>query len=128
MAHRLVVVSKLERARLAGLARQAKCRTSAFSQHRPCQWDPFNTLSDGGYSYTDAGAWAALADYLESDAPIYTTSLDKPPGAWAYVLFLAPTKLWRGIYMKFEVTGPGLHGRSFHHPENPTLDIEAVSE
>jgi len=65
-----------------------------------------------------------IADCLNSELPIYTTDLDKPPGAWAYVFFLPPTKTWRGVYMKFEVTAPGLYGRSFHHPEHPTLDVE----
>jgi hypothetical protein len=125
MAHRLVVLPKTERARLAGLARQSRCRTSTFSKSRPCQWDPFTTLSAAGYSYGDAGTWALVADCLESEISIYTIALDKPPGAWAYVLFLPPTDTWRGVYMKFEVTGPGLHGRSFHHPEHPTLDVES---
>jgi len=124
MAHRLIALPRLERARLAGLARQSRCRTSTFSRSRPCQWDPFTTLSDRGYSYTDAGAWALVADCLESELPIYTINLERPPGASAYVFFLPPTRTWRGVYMKFEVTGPGLYGRSFHHPERPTLDVE----
>jgi len=65
-----------------------------------------------------------IADCLVSELPIYTIDLDKPPGAWAYVFFLPPTSKWRGVYMKFEVAGPGLYGRSFHHPEHPTLDVE----
>jgi hypothetical protein len=124
MAHRVIVLSRLERARLAGLARQSRCRISTFSKSRPCQWDPVTTHSERGYSYSDAGAWALIADCLVSELPIYTIDVGKPPGAWAYVFFLPPTSKWRGVYMKFEVTGPGLYGRSFHHPEHPTLDVE----
>lgn len=128
MAHRLIVLTKLERTRLAGLARQSRCRTSAFSKLRPCEWDPFKTFSPRGYSYGDAGAWGLAAELLESQVPLYTISLEKPPGASAYVLFLPPTKEWRGIYIKIEVTGPGLYGRSFHHPKFDVLEIEPTPE
>jgi hypothetical protein len=128
MAHRLVVLSQQERIRLAGLAAQARCRKSAFTMQRPCEWDPDHTYSRANYSYTPAGAWAFLCELLLSEIPIYLTTLDKPPGASAYVFFLPPEKNWPGIYIKFEIAGPGLYGRSFHHPKFDVLELEPASE
>jgi hypothetical protein len=123
MTHRLVDISLQERKRVAGLARSPKCRISASSAQRPCRWDPAATLSEGGFSHTHPGAWARIAEHLESGGQVYATELDRPPGLTAYVIFLEPTQRWRGIYIKFELTHPGIYGRSFHHPDHPVLEI-----
>lgn len=79
---------------------------------------------DPTYNFTGPGSWAFLADYLESNGDIYSITLDKPPDRIAYVIFLPPTTVWRGLYVKFELAGPGLYGRSFHHPKHPVLVTE----
>jgi hypothetical protein len=126
MAHRLVIVAELERKRLAGLARKPGCRLSRHIPERPCDWNPEGTasVSNPDFQFTRPGAWAFIAEHLESGADVYATRLDKPPGRLAYVIFIPPTDAWRGLYVKFEVAGPGLYGRSFHHPTHPTLEME----
>jgi hypothetical protein len=74
-------------------------------------------------SHTDPGAWDRIASYLETGGQLYETDLDTPRGLTAFVIFLPPTENWRGLYIKFELTHPGIYGRSFHHPDHPTLEI-----
>jgi hypothetical protein len=123
MTHKAVDISPEERKRIAGLARNPKCRINAFSARRPCRWDPAGTLSESGFSFTNPGAWACLADHVEGGGQVYVTELDSPPGLTALVIFLPPIGKWRGIYIKFELTHPGIYGRSFHHPDHPVLEI-----
>jgi hypothetical protein len=115
-----------ERRRWAGLARNPKCRLSKHTSARPCTWDPEGTSTprDPTYSFTGPGAWAFIAEHLESGGDVYAISLELPPGGVGYVIFFPPTGTWRGLYTKFELAGPGLYGRSFHHPEHPTIEIE----
>jgi hypothetical protein len=81
-------------------------------------------MVDGGLSqYTDPGSWALLADLVDQGEPIYETLLEKPPGMAGLVVFRPPTATWHGIYIKFELISPGIHGRSFHAPIHPTLII-----
>lgn len=124
MTHRLVVVSAEERRRIAGLARNRGCRTSTYTVARPCDWRPHQTDSqlDPAYPFTDAGAWDFIATHVESGGELYLTELQQPKGRNAYVIFVPPSQRWRGLYIKFELTHPGLWGRSFHHPEHPTLE------
>jgi hypothetical protein len=126
MAHRLISISLVERRRLAGLARNPRCRQSKHTPQRPCEWNPMGTATptDPTYCFTGPGAWAFIAEYLESTGDIYSIALDKPPNGIGYVIFLPATPVWRGLYAKFEVAGVGLYGRSFHHPLHLTLDIE----
>lgn len=126
MVHRRVIVPLVERRRWAGLARNPRCRSSRHTAERPCEWFPEGTATqlNPAYNFTGPGSWAFLADYLESSGDIYTITLEKPPGRIAYVIFLPPTAVWRGLYIKFEAAGPGLYGRSFHHPKHPALVIE----
>jgi hypothetical protein len=124
MTHRLVLVSVEERRRIAGLARKTKCRHSGYSPGRPCDWRPHLTDSqrDPAYRFTQEGGWEFIAAHVESGGDMYLTELQKPKGRSAYVIFIPPAPDWRGVYIKFELTHPGLYGRSFHHPEYPTLD------
>jgi hypothetical protein len=114
MTHMVVDILPQERKRVAGLARNPRCRINASSALRPCKWDPAATLSEGGFSHTNPGAWARIAEHLENGGRVYVTDLDSPPGLTAYVIFLEPTQTWRGLYIKFELTHPGIYGRSFH--------------
>src|SRR3569833_11857 len=125
MTHRLVQVSVEERKRMAGLARNPKCRFSQFSPGRPCDWRPHHTdlRQDPAYRFTAPGAWEFIAVHVESGGDLYVSELQKPKGRLAYVIFVPPSSSWRGVYIKFELTHPGLYGRSFHHPEHPKLDV-----
>ena len=126
MGHRLVTMSVVERRRLAGLARNPRCRLTKHTPQRPCEWNPEGTASarDPDYPFTAPGAWAFIAEHLEAGRDIYSIPLDRPPDGIGLVIFLPPVPRWRGLYVKFEVAGPGLYGRSFHHPAHPTLDID----
>ena len=111
--------------RIVGLARNPRRRSSEFSAGRPCDWRPHLTDSrlDPAYRFTPAGAWEFIAAHVEAGGDLYLTELQKPKGRLAYVIFIAPSSSWRGVYVKFEITHPGLYGRSFHHPERPTLEV-----
>src|SRR5579859_196043 len=99
MAHRLVTLPVLERRRLAGLARNPSCRISKHTRERPCEWNPMGTATpaDPDYCFTVPGAWAFLAEHLESGADVYTILLEQPSDRLGYVIFCPPTATWKGL-------------------------------
>lgn len=124
MEHRTASLDQTERRRIAGLARNPKCRDREFQIGRPTVWQPVHTTSEAGFPFTEPGAWDFIATHIESGGVVYTIELDKPPGARGYVIFYPPVGKWRGLYIKFELKGRGIYGRSFHHPDFPTIKVE----
>jgi hypothetical protein len=121
--HELVEISVEERRRIAGLARNPSKRiVSRGDRERPTRWYPEQVEFAPGFSYSGPGAWDRIASHIESGGPVYKTPLKHPPNVWGYVIFDPPTETSRGLYAKFELTKPGICGRSFHSPDHPTLD------
>lgn len=64
--------------------------------------------------FTPVGAWEFIAALLEGGHPVDEMALDKPPRATGYVIKATGTSN-RTIYIKLEIVGPNIHGRSFHY-------------
>ncbi len=78
---------------------------------------------ESGLPFTPAGAWAFAADLLESQHPIAEVALRKPAGCMAYVMKADGGQRRPLIYIKLELRGDHVHGRSFHYDE-PECDDE----
>jgi hypothetical protein len=106
------------RAELVRRARDKRRRTAEFSAHSPCEWRPWEVLHpDSGLPFTDAGAWNFVAELLESGHDASTVTLRKPPGKEAYEILAAGHRSGPNIYIKLTLSGPFVHGRSFHNSE-----------
>jgi hypothetical protein len=63
--------------------------------------------------FTEAGAWEFIACLIEDNVEIETITLDKPPGKTGYVM-LVTGNYNEEIYIKLEIVGDKVFGRSFH--------------
>ena len=109
-----MAVSNDIRSELARLARSKRTRSSQFTHARPTHWEPANVpRPDSGEAFTPEGAWAFVADLLESKAEVETMILKKPPGKTGYVMLVDG---WQGekIYIKLQLVSGLVIGRSFH--------------
>ncbi len=65
--------------------------------------------------FTEAGAWEFIAIQLENGHEVNEVTLDKPPGCTGYVLEIAGEDGQATIYIKLEIVGTKVYGRSFHY-------------
>jgi hypothetical protein len=107
------------RRQLISLSCNKKCRISAFSRERPVDWRPTQVRSPlSGLPFTEAGAWAFIAERLEAGHPIQAIMLDQPPGSTGYVMEIHLEVDRPALYVKLELGGSGkVFGRSFHYSE-----------
>lgn len=114
-----MAVSAEIRMRLIVFARSRRTRQTQFTPEMPSRWQP-TQLTDPAtrQAFTEDGAWQYIADHLAQDAPIEVITLDKPQGKTGYVLKL-PGANGIVIYVKLQICGDHVRGRSFHASEKP---------
>ena len=108
------------RRQLALLARRPGARTSAFDRSAPTDWRPTEVRDpEGGFSpfFTDAAAWELIADKLEEEHEVEVVELRKPPGAKGYVMKIDLGPDVPTLYVKLQLRGGQVVGRSFHYSE-----------
>jgi hypothetical protein len=72
-------------------------------------------------SFAPREAWYFICECLDSGAPIREVELRQPPGAVAYELIVSLGD--RQLYIKLQLTGDRVLGRSFHYStKEDTLD------
>jgi hypothetical protein len=81
----------------------------------PCDWAPPQVETKLGLFFTDAGAWAFIADLLESGHPFSAVTLRKPPGDVAYETTIRLREDLPVIYIKLQIKAGRIWGRSFHN-------------
>lgn len=102
---------------LALLARSPRTRRVGRPPKRPSHWSPFtvpNPEAPFGLHFTDASAWHFIADRLERGEHVETIEMDRPEGATGYVMKLELRPVSPKLYIKLELTGSKVIGRSFH--------------
>ena len=111
------------RRQLAHLARSRRTRTTASSPQEPTEWRPHEVRdAAGGLSptYTDGGAWELIATRLDEGHEVEVVNLRKPPGAKGYVMKIALEHDEPTLYVKLQLRGRQIVGRSFHYSDYPT--------
>lgn len=124
MVNKSDINDKLEvsRAELARLARNKKTRVLGWPS-LPCDWRPMSVENPAsGMTFTDAGAWAFIADLLSKGVLIEVIELDKPPGLEAYVIKHVIDENKPELYIKIHFGNGRVVGRSFHYSEKKTRD------
>ena len=97
------------------LSKSRKSRTSVFTPARPTHWAPFEVLRpDSGEPFTPDGAWRFIVELLEGGVDIDVIELDTPPARKGYVI-MAEGFEGEKIYIKLQLGGGQVIGRSFHH-------------
>lgn len=102
------------RARLAKLCRSKRHREARYTKKRPVKWHPTSVCEAGSTTpFTEAGAWEFIACLIEDGTKIDVITLNKPPGKIGYVM-LVQGNYNEKIYIKLEIVGEMVFGRSFH--------------
>lgn len=105
------------RKRLIRLCDSKRTRSVAFEPQAPSKWQPRQfTDPRSRQSFSDESAWSYIVECLEKGVEIQTIVLRKPPGAQAYVLLLAGVNQQK-LYVKLQICGGCVRGRSFHESE-----------
>ena len=68
--------------------------------------------------FTDASAWEFIASQLEADCEVETIILEKPLGAKGYVMKIELASDETPIYIRVQLRGNKIIGRSFHYSEH----------
>jgi len=108
---------ELIRVRLIRLCESKRTRRAIFTPEMPSQWQPRQfTDPRSRQAFTDDGAWNYISQSLSDGTTIEEIVLDQPAGAAGYVLMLAGANN-RKIYVKLQICGDHVRGRSFHESE-----------
>jgi hypothetical protein len=104
------------RREIARLARSRDHRIVPESPKMPCDWQPLTvTNPHTGLPFTVGGAWAFIADLCESGHPMEEKMLEKPKGDKAYVMLVELVPGQTLLYIKVQLRGGMVYGRSFHY-------------
>jgi hypothetical protein len=92
-----------------------RTRGSEFTPEAPCKWQPTQVIDPRSQEpFTDAGAWDFICDLLDGGCEIEEIDLQRPPGRKGYVLTTEGVEN-QIIYVKLQLTGDKVLGRSFHY-------------
>ena len=108
------------RRQLALLARSDRTRTTTFRSGEPTDWRPIEVRRPGGgfdHQFTPAAAWELIADKLEEGHEVEVVELRNPPGAKGYVMKIDLGPDVPVLYVKLQLRGRQVVGRSFHYSE-----------
>ena len=104
------------------------CRSSQVRENAlfcistgPTDWRPGqvrNLKAVLGNAFTDMAAWDLIATKLEDGHPVEAVELNHPPGRTGYVMKIDLGQE-RPVYVKLQLAGKNVIGRSFHYSERP---------
>jgi len=105
------------------LIRYAKSRRTRTTTFKPHRWQP-TALTDprSGQAFTEEGAWEYVVEQLEAGVTIYKMTLDIPQGKTGYYFLMASNYSEKKIYVKLQICGNSVRGRSFHYEHDTRED------
>ena len=118
MSKRTLPITDEIRLQLSRGARNKNARVNSFSRTRPVEWRPQSVVTPQSVSdlpFTPSGAWQYIADLLDNGHNVDEIELKQPPGCTGYVLLADGGGGRPQIYIKLEIVGNKVYGRSFHY-------------
>jgi hypothetical protein len=104
------------RKRLAWWASSRRTRSRVFRSDRPCDWRATGmTDPRTNEAFTEDAAWDYVAQMITDGVDIEVIELDIPPGKKGYVMSLPSHNPQTPIYVKLQLGGDCVIGRSFHY-------------
>ena len=104
------------RRRLTLWAGSRRTRRRDFRPDRPCDWRATGmTDPRTGEAFTEDGAWEYVAQLITRGTEIEVIDLDIPPGKKGFVMHLPSHDAQTPIYVKLQLGGECVIGRSFHY-------------
>ena len=104
------------------MARRRDARFVPRSPAMPCDWRPWEVLRpETGMFFTDIGAWHFIAELAEAGHLMEEIILDKPRGERGYVMIVEFGPCVPDLYIKVQIKGGKIFGRSFHYSTGRSL-------
>jgi hypothetical protein len=101
---------------IARMARRKDARIVPRSPEMPCDWNPTTVFNpEVGMYFTDNSAWHYIADLAEAKHPIEEITLNQPEGEKGYVMVVKLETSAPDLYIKVQLKGGKIFGRSFHY-------------
>ena len=105
---------------IALLARRKSARIVPRSPEMPCRWQPTTvTNPETDMPFDDISAWHKIADLAEEGCPLEEVVLEQPQGEKAYVMIVPLNPALPNLYIKVQMKGQYIFGRSFHYSNRP---------
>jgi hypothetical protein len=109
------------RKEIASLASRKNARFVPRSPEMPCDWKPTTVYNpEVGMCFTDISAWHYIADLAESEHPMEEITLKQPEGEKAYEMIVKLEPNVPDLYIKVQLKGGKIFGRSFHYSTKNT--------
>lgn len=82
------------------------------------RWHPYAVTDPlDGTPFSPNGAWEFCRDLLQRDHPLEAIELKQPKGAWGYVMRIDLRDDNPQLYIKLQIHGQTVIGRSFHYDD-----------
>lgn len=82
----------------------------------PCVWQPTTVINPStGIPFDDISAWHCIADLAEDGHALEEMVLDQPQGEIGYVMIVNLDSSSPPLYIKLQLKGAFIFGRSFHY-------------
>lgn len=114
-------IDKETRRQLVSLARNPRARKSEFSPSQPTRWNPGQVRNPDGVIdmyFTPLTAWELIAIRLEEGEEVEVIELRQPKGAKGYVMLIDLGSELPKLYVKLQMRGGVIFGRSFHYTDH----------
>ncbi|MBO89999.1 MAG: hypothetical protein CMP14_10790 [Rickettsiales bacterium] len=108
------------RAQLIRYCRDKKHRGASFNKENPTRWHPKDVIDPRSRLAVPFGKneeWSFIAETLEQGHEIEEIELRIPAGKKGYVIKISVEHELSPIYIKLQLGGRGVMGRSFHYSE-----------
>jgi hypothetical protein len=117
------------RRRLCLLGASRRTRSRVFRSDRPCDWRATGmTDPRTREAFTEDGAWEYIAQLITDGIEIEVIDLDIPAGKKGYVMNLPSHDPQIPIYVKLQLSGDCVIGRSFHYSTRPVSKIGGAND
>jgi len=115
------------RSELSRLAKRKQDRITEWSRQMPTEWTPGKVVNpEVDMPFTEAGAWHFVAHLLDTGHPIQQVTLRQSHSEVAYVMLVDLKPGTPKLYVKLQLKGGKICGRSFHYSDREVTKPEAA--
>ena len=115
------------RSELSRLAKRRQDRITQWSRQMPTEWTPGKvTNPEVDMPFTEAGAWLFVAHLLDTGHPIQQVTLRQSRSDVAYVMLVDLKPETPKLYIKVQLKGGKICGRSFHYSDREVTKPQAT--
>jgi hypothetical protein len=115
------------RSELSRLAKRRQDRITEWSREMPTEWTPGKVINpEVDMPFTEAGAWHFVGELLDAGHPIQEVSLRHSHGEVAYVMRVDLKPGTPRLYVKLQLKGARICGRSFHYSDREVTEPDTT--